>query len=119
VPPTGAQLFQTVFPTDVTFQIETGSPTSQTVAPTTPDGFGVGNLAIDFDEPSVPGTTSICFNPDGSATDVLGNTNNGVVYFGRNADVYSGRAITVWGTTGRIRGWRLYNVAGVPTWRQQ
>jgi prepilin-type N-terminal cleavage/methylation domain-containing protein len=119
VPPTGAQLLQTVFPNDVTFQVEPGSPTSQSVAPTTPDGFGIGNLAIDFDEPNVPGTTSICFNPDGTATDVLGNTNNGVVYFGRTGDVYSGRAITVWGTTGRIRGWRLYNNSGVPTWRQQ
>lgn len=119
VPPSGALLLTTVLPTDVSFMIEPGSPTSSTVAPTTPDGFGSGSVAIDFDEPNTPGTTSICFNPDGTATDVLGNPNSGVVYLGRTGDVYSGRAITLWGTTGRLRGWRLLNNAGVPTWRQQ
>src|SRR5277367_6307200 len=29
-------------PTDVTFSVQTGYPVSQTTAPTTPDGFGVG-----------------------------------------------------------------------------
>lgn len=118
VPPTGPLLITTILPSDITFQMEPGTPTSQTVAPTTPDGFGSGVIPIDFDEPNNPGTTSICFNPDGTATDVLGNVNNGVIYMGRTGEVESGRAITLWGTTGRVRGWRLYNVSGVPTWRQ-
>jgi prepilin-type N-terminal cleavage/methylation domain-containing protein len=118
VPPTGPVLTTTVLPSDITFQVEPGVPTSNTVAPTTPDAIGTAALAIDFDEPSAPGATSICFNPDGSASDVLGNVNNGVVYMGRTGDVYSARAITLWGTTGRIRGWRLIN-AGANTWRQQ
>jgi hypothetical protein len=29
------------------------------------------------------------------------------------------RAITVFGTTGRVRGWRLVQQAGGPTWVQQ
>lgn len=119
IPPSGPVLVTTVLPPDISFQIEPGSPTSPTVAPTTPDGFGAGLLPIDFDEPTTPGTASICFNPDGSASDTLGNVNSGVIYLGRTGDVYSGRAITLWGTTGRIRGFRLNNVSNVPTWSQQ
>jgi prepilin-type N-terminal cleavage/methylation domain-containing protein len=119
IPPTGAVLTTTTLPTDVSFQVEPGVPTSNTTAPTTPDQMGTATLAIDLDEPNAPGSTSVCFNPDGTATDVLGNTNNGVIYLGRTGDLYSARAITLWGTTGRIRGWRLFNVATVNTWRQQ
>lgn len=119
VPPAGPVLVTTVLPSDVSFQIEAGVPTSNTTAPTTPDAIGTAALAIDFDEPYSPGTTSICFNPDGTATDVLGQVNSGIVYLGRNNDTYSARAITMWGTTGRIRGWRLYNVSGTNTWKMQ
>ena len=119
VAPSGTVLMTTVLPTDILFQVEPGVPTSPAVPPTTPDGFGTGALAIDFDEPTNPGQNSICFNPDGSATDSLGNINNGVVYLGRTGDVYSARAITLWGTTGRIRGFRLYNISGSNQWSQQ
>jgi prepilin-type N-terminal cleavage/methylation domain-containing protein len=119
VPPVGPVLVTTTLPTDVTFMVEPGVPTSNTTAPTTPDAIGNAAVPIDFDEPSVPGSTSICFNPDGTATDALGNINNGIVYMGRTGDVYSARAITLWGTTGRIRGWRLISVSSVNTWRQQ
>jgi|SRR5271165_3905159 len=119
IPPTGNVLVTTVLPSDVTFHVEPGVPVSNTVLPYTPDQFGTAAYAVDFDEPNTPGTTTICFNPDGSATDAQGNTNNGVVYLGRPGDLYSSRAITLWGTTGRIRGWRLYNVSGTNTWSQQ
>lgn len=119
IPPAGPILLTTVLPSDISFQVEPGVPTSNTTAPTTPDAIGTAALAIDFNEPNSPGGTSICFNPDGTATDVLGDMNNGIVYLGRTGDVYSARAITLWGTTGRIRGWRLYSVGGVNTWRQQ
>lgn len=119
IPPTGAVLQTSTLPPDITFQVESGVPTSNSTAPTTPDAMGTASVAIDFDEPSSPGSTSICFNPDGTATDPLGNVSNGVVYMGRNSDLYSARAVSVWGTTGRIRGWRLYSVSGVNTWKQQ
>ena len=119
LPPTGPVLLTTVLPSDITFHVESGVPTSNSSAPTTPDQFGTAAYAIDFDQGYTPGTTTICFNPDGSASDGLGNTNNGVVYMARQGDLYSSRAITLWGSTGRIRGWRLYNVSGVNTWKQQ
>jgi type II secretory pathway pseudopilin PulG len=119
IPPTGNVWLTTTLPWDIIFQVEPGAPTSNTTPPTTPDAFGTGLYAIDLDEANNPGTTSICFNPDGTATDANGNLSNGVVYMGRTGDVYSGRAITVWGATGRIRGWRLYNVSGTNTWSYQ
>ncbi|HUO16035.1 MAG TPA: hypothetical protein VMX38_13715 [Verrucomicrobiae bacterium] len=119
IPPTGTTLMTTVLPSTVTFHIESGVPTSNTTAPTTPDQFGNAGYAIDFDQGYNAGTTTICFNPDGTASDPLGNANNGVVYMARPGDLYSSRAITLWGMTGRIRGWRLYNVSGTNTWVQQ
>jgi len=116
----GPVLVTTVLPPDVTFHLEAGIPTSPTVAPTTPDGLGSAGFAIDFDQGVGPGGTStIYFYPDGTAQDINGNINNGVVYLGRPGDLYSSRAITMWGSTGRLRGWRLYNVSGTNTWRQQ
>jgi hypothetical protein len=117
---TGPVLITTVLPQDVTFHLEAGLPNSPTVAPTTPDGFGTASFAIDFDQGVGPGgSTVIYFQPDGTALDINGNINNGVVYMARNGDLKSSRAITLWGTTSRIRGWRLMpNGAGV-IWRQQ
>jgi prepilin-type N-terminal cleavage/methylation domain-containing protein len=117
---TGPLLVQTVLPPDVTFHVEPGIPTSPTVAPTTPDGMGSGGFAIDFDQGVGPGgVTTIYFYPDGTAQDINGNVNNGVVYLGRPGDLYSSRAVTLWGSTGRLRGFRLYNNSGTKTWRQQ
>ena len=106
-------------PTDVTFSVQAGYPVSQTTAPTTPDGFGVGTTAIDLDQGVAGGLkTAIYFYPDGSAQDVNSNINNGVVYLGRAGDLYSSRAITIWGATGRLRGWRLYKNGAANYWRQ-
>ncbi len=118
IPATGPVLMTTVLPPDVTFQVEPGVPTSNSTAPTTPDAFGTAGFAIDLDQPNSAGVNTVCFNPDGTATDALGNISNGVIYMGRTGDVYSARAVTFWGATGRIRGWRLYK-AGSNTWRQQ
>ena len=106
-------------PTDVTFNVQVGFPVSQTTAPTTPDAFGIGATAIDFDQSVAGGLkTAIYFYPDGSAQDANNNTNNGVLYIGRAGDITSARAITVWGATGRLRGWRLYQNSGTNYWRQ-
>ena len=103
-------------PTDVAFAVVSGVPTA---ANTTPDGFGSGGTAIDFDQGVAGGNKQVIyFLPDGSAQDVVGNLNNGVIYIARTGELYSSHAITLWGATGRLRGWRLYNNAGSPYWRQ-
>ncbi len=102
-------------PTDISFAVAAGFPT------TAPDSFGTGITAIDFGQGLGGGSlTYVTFLPDGSSQDSLGNYNSGVVYLTRPADtMYSSRAITVWGATGRIRGWRLITQAGAPIWIQQ
>jgi prepilin-type N-terminal cleavage/methylation domain-containing protein len=118
---TAPVLFTATLPADVTFHIEPGIPTSPTNPPTTPDGFGTGANAFDFDQPpsGSGGSNVIYFQPDGSAQDVNGNVNNGVVYLGIPGDLSTCRAITLWGFTGRIRGWELYSNANVWSWSQQ
>ena len=104
-------------PADINFGVLGGFPTS---AATVPDGFGAGATAIDFDQNMGLGSQNyIMFMPDGSSQDTLGNWNSGVLYLTRASDLYSSRSITVFGPTGRIRGYRLNNVAGVSTWVQQ
>lgn len=102
-------------PVDVSFAVTAGFPTA------TPDGFGTGINAIDFGQGLGGGTLNyVAFMPDGSARDTLGNYNSGVVYMTSPADtIYSSRSVTVWGATGRIRGWRLNQQAGAPVWVQQ
>jgi len=104
-------------PIDVSFQVISGIPTA---AGTTPDGFGLGALALDFDQGISGGTKNIIyFYPDGSGQDSVGNINNGVLYVARIGDLYSSHAITLWGATGRLRGWRLLkNSSSNPYWRQ-
>ena len=104
-------------PLDIQFGTLPGFPTS---GATVPDGFGAGATNIDFDQGMGLGSQNyIMFMPDGSSQDTLGNWNSGVLYQTRSTDLYSSRAITVFGPTGRIRGWRLNNVSGVATWVQQ
>jgi len=118
---TGTVLFSTTLPPDVTYHVEPGVPTSPTTAPTTPDGFGSAAAAFDFDQPpsGIGGVPTIYFYPDGTAEDVNGNINNGVVYMGKPGNLLSSRAITLWGYTGRIRGWRLSKNGTIYSWSQQ
>ena len=100
-------------PSDIQFQALAGLPAAA------PDGFGSGTVAIDFDQNVTAAINNqIMFLPDGSARDTTGNLNSGIVYVaGTSLD--STRAITVWGASGRIRGWRLGNLAGPAPWIQQ
>ena len=102
-------------PSDVTFNVMSGFPTHA------PDGFGNGVKAIDFGQGLGGGSLSyVVFMPDGSSQDSNGNYNSGIVYFYRTNDtLYSARSITVWGATGRIRGWRLYPGTSSSEWVQQ
>jgi prepilin-type N-terminal cleavage/methylation domain-containing protein len=111
------QLGTVELPFDMLFQAQAGIPTSPAA---TPDGFGTGNIPLFFDI-GVAGAiqNQVAFMPDGSARDTNGNFNNGVVYMARTGDIYSTRAVSVFGASGRIRGWRLVNNSGTPTWIQQ
>ncbi len=102
-------------PQDLSFSIRVGFPAAA------PDGFGAGGTAIDFGQGLGGGSLNyVTFMPDGSARDTLGNLNSGVVYLSRAAGtLYESHAITVWGATGRIRGWRLVPQGGAPIWVQQ
>jgi prepilin-type N-terminal cleavage/methylation domain-containing protein len=115
VSPAPVQVAQYTLPTDITFAVQAGFPAAA------PDGFGTGITAIDFDQGMGLGSQDyVMFMPDGSSQDTLGNYNSGVLYLTQSgSNIYSSRAIDVFGTTGRIRGWRLYNVAGTNTWEQQ
>jgi len=107
-------------PQDVQFIAITGIPNT---ASTTPDGLGTGPStgAIDFDiGVGSSGTNTVYFWPDGSSRDKDGNMNSGVLYIARPAELMSSRAITVWGASGRVRGWRLVqSSSGVKSGRQQ
>jgi prepilin-type N-terminal cleavage/methylation domain-containing protein len=102
-------------PQDVSFSVKAGFPAAA------PDSFGAGGTAIDFGQGLGGGSLNyVAFMPDGSARDTLGNLNSGVVYLSRTAGtMYESHAITVWGATGRIRGWRLVPQGGAPRWVQQ
>jgi hypothetical protein len=110
-------------PSDIQFMVQGGMPTT---APTVPDGFGVGAIPIDFGQGLGAGSLNyVMFMPDGTSQDQSnpsggnGNPNSGVIYLGKPNELLSMRAVTVFGTTGRIRGWRLLNQGGGPQWTQQ
>jgi prepilin-type N-terminal cleavage/methylation domain-containing protein len=115
VAPPVQQVITYSIPADVSFAVQAGFPA------TTPDGFGTGANAIDFGQALAGQPMNyVVFMPDGSAQDNLGNFNSGIVYLTRPTDsFYSSRAVTVWGATGRIRGWRLVLKGGAKTWVQQ
>ena len=101
-------------PYDMRFAVVSGIPTSST---TVPDGFGTGSTAIDMDQTWTSGGTQLYFQPDGSAQDNLCRPASGVVYVARPGQLQTSRAITVYGTTGRIKGYRLVVSGGVASWQ--
>jgi hypothetical protein len=111
------QISANQLPTDMQFQTLAGLPNG---AATVPDGFGAGTTAIDFDQGVAAGIKNqVLFMPDGSAHDINGSLNSGIIYVARTSDLYSSRAVTLYGATGRIRGWRLISSSGTPKWFQQ
>jgi len=116
-PSAAVQVSVNQLPIDLEFLAQAGLPNS---AATVPDGFGNGATAIDFDQ-GVAGAINnqVLFMPDGSAHDINGNLNSGIIYVSRNGDLYSSRAVTLYGATGRTRGWKLINSGGAPKWFQQ
>jgi Tfp pilus assembly protein FimT len=96
-------------PADVQYTMVAGMPTPPAA---TPDNIGNGRIAIDFDQVKAGGGTTIFFQPDGSALDAFGLPNDGVIYMARPNELSGARAVTLLGTTGRIRGWRLATKPG-------
>jgi hypothetical protein len=68
--------------------------------PDTPDGFG-GAVAINFG-----GAANYMFTADGMFTDATGNPLNGTVFIGQQGKPQTARALTVFGPTARVRGFR-------------
>jgi hypothetical protein len=112
VDPAPVQVATYTLPPDMQFGVQAGFPNPG------PDGFGTGAAAVTMNSCAVITQNCLIFYPDGSVQDDAGNFNNGVVYITRTGDTYSSRAFTVWGSTGRVRGWRLYNQSG-NKWVQQ
>lgn len=109
-------LEQVSLPTDISFTLENGMPKGNNLL--TPDNFGTGTRAIDFSVDYGGGGTAVYFQPDGSARDAQGRINNGVVYMVRPGSLQTGRAVTVFGGTGRIKGWTIQVASnGTAKWR--
>jgi type II secretory pathway pseudopilin PulG len=104
-----------ILPPGVQFVAVAGIPTT---AQTTPDGFGTGNNAIDFDISNGGGGTQIYFQPDGRALDGANRLNNGVIYIAQPNNLFSSRAVSLYGATGRVKPWFLSTVGGVNGWSQ-
>jgi type II secretory pathway pseudopilin PulG len=102
-------------PRNIQFAVVSGIPTSAT---TTPDGFGSGATAIDFNIANGGGGTQIFFQPDGRSLDAANRLNDGVLYLADPTNVSSSRAVTVFGSTGRAKGWTLMTTGGAYRWNQ-
>jgi len=124
VSPAPVQVVAYALPQDINFAVQAGFPSPG------PDGFGTGSTAVYTQNALTAQPTSctvvesgnlcLVFYPDGSVQDDQGNYNSGVIYLMQpTSNAYSSRAIDFYGTTGRVRGWRLYNVSGTNTWEQQ
>ena len=78
--------------------------------PDTTDGFGAGS-ALDFDS-SNPFTGEVVFNSDGMLVHgPSGNVINGTIFLAAPNDPYATRAVTILGSTGRVRGFKRLNTA--------
>jgi type II secretory pathway pseudopilin PulG len=98
------------------FVVVPGIPTNPL---NTPDGFGIGNTSIDFDQGNGGSGTQVYFEPDGRALDAGNRLNNGVIYIAEPGNLFSSRAVSLYGSTGRTKGWTLTRLAGGATgWTQ-
>jgi prepilin-type N-terminal cleavage/methylation domain-containing protein len=67
----------------------------------TPDLFG-NSGHVEFDGPAPH-----MFTSEGSLVDANGDPSNGTIFLGRERELDTGRAITVFGVTGLLRTWKL------------
>jgi prepilin-type N-terminal cleavage/methylation domain-containing protein len=102
-------------PPNTQFAVVRGIPTTPQ---TTPDGFGSGNNPIDLDIENGGGGTQIYFQPDGRALDSANRLNDGVIYIAQPNNLFSSRAVSLYGSTGRVKAWFLSKVGGATGWSQ-
>ena len=84
------------------FRIEGGLPVD---LDSTPDRLGAAS-AIDFG-----GESRIFFRPDATATNSLGQITGGIVYLAKVGQLDTARAVTLFGSTARIRPWHFVDGA--------
>lgn len=95
--PTGSTLVgRRIMEGNLRFALPSGTPD-------TTDAFGAGS-ALDFD-----GNGTVIFNSDGMMVDSTGSSINGTVFLAAPNDPYATRAVTILGSTGRVRGFRRLN----------
>lgn len=87
----------TPLPRGVEFGIPEGSTS---LSP--PDGMTTSSC-VDFN-----GSDQVWFMPDGSAVDIQGQVVNGIVYLSSTEHPDEGRAVTLFGSTGRVKSWHLH-----------
>lgn len=96
--PTGTTMLRSrVMEGNVRFSLPPGTPD-------TTDGFG-NSSPVDFD-----GDGTFVFNSDGMLVDNTGSAINGTIFLAAPNDPYATRAVTVLGSTGRVRGFRRMNL---------
>ena len=93
---TGCLLSTTFIEGGVQFLFPTGTPTIID----TPENFGKAS-GVDFGS-----ATEVKFNPDGMLVNQLGAVINGTVFVMIPGQRMSARAVTVLGSTGRVRGYK-------------
>ncbi|HEX7138363.1 MAG TPA: prepilin-type N-terminal cleavage/methylation domain-containing protein [Vicinamibacterales bacterium] len=94
---TTTKLSSVPFEGGATFGVYTGLPD-------TPDAFG--KTAATYFTSSAGVVTTVKFAPDGTLVDANGQTANGSVFLSIPTMVLSSRAVTVLGSTGRVRAYR-------------
>lgn len=107
----GAQwqtLFSNALPEGITFRVEERSPS---LANQTPDNLGA-TQPVSFN-----GSLTVNFEADGTAVDRFGDPANGILYLAFAGHPDTARAVTLFGATGRIRGWRLEEVGEQWKWK--
>ena len=85
------------FPSTVNYQVFAGFPD-------TPDAFG-NATPVYFEGLDGGPVAGMMFQPDGTFVDTTGNPVNGTVFLGVNTFNVSARAITVLGSTGRVKAY--------------
>jgi len=109
-------------PSDVSFLAQSGLPSTSATAPDNYYNSASGLQGIDLGYATngyTAGVSTIYFCPDGSAQNAQdgtgqcsGSWEGGVVYIALSGNLLSSRAITLWGGTGHIHGWRLNPQSG-------
>lgn len=97
--PTGTTLLhRVIMEGNIRFLLPSGTPD-------TTDAFGAGS-ALDFD-----GNGTVIFNGDGMMIDSSGTIINGTIFLAAPNDQYATRAVTILGSTGRVRAYKRLNSA--------